>query len=200
MKQNTMYSFICYFWFLVPVLSLVILYQRMITVGMSACFTSIPEMTYNGFQLLVHNNLVNHSNQIVIDMSLELILLRMMIAMQILFDVILILLSLWEWRKSTKKVFLWIRGFVSVGYVLTAFAIYRFVLICVGNHRTDHDLYRTYVVYHQYEIEVNILFSISVMILFIVSLLIHIHRGWNVRLRPVFHQLSRLPPDRSSKL
>lgn len=172
MKQNTIYRFICNIWFLVPVVSLVILYQRMITIGMSACFTSIPEMTYNGFQLLIHNNLVNYSNNIVIDMSVALILLRMMIAVQLIFDVILILLSLWEWRKNTKKIFLWIRGIVSAGYVLTSFAIYRFVLVCVGNQRTEHDLYRTYVVYHQYELEVNILFSILVILLFIASLLV----------------------------
>ena len=71
--------------------------------------------------------------------------------------------------EKKQKNFLWIRGIVSIGYVVTAIAIYRFVQICVDNQSIQYDLYRSYVHYQQLEIEVNILFSIGVVILFIVT-------------------------------
>ena len=102
MKQNKIYKLICYIWFLVPVLSLIVLSMPMVTSGISSCVAPIPEVTYNGFQVLIHGNLVNYKKDVVIGMSIELLFLKIMIAMQIIFDVIIILILLWEWRKNKK--------------------------------------------------------------------------------------------------
>lgn len=189
MKHNRINRFMCSLWFFVPVLSLIRLSKRMMCIilyGIPDCITwdGMPDggsriKTYNGLQLLLHSNLVNANNVNVTDMSNpEFVILKIMIALQLIFDAILVSICLREWReKQTSKVFIRFKAVLTMGYVLTAFAIYRMVLIC-GNHlriKVDGSIvvvHSSYADYYYDELEKNILFSIGVAILFIVTLLI----------------------------
>lgn len=154
MKQNKIYKLICYIWFLVPVLSLVRLSQPMITISMYAGIAAVPEVTYNGFQLLIHGNLVNYYNNIVIDIrNFGLILLKTMIVLQLIFDVIVVFICLWEWKiKQASKIFVWFRGMLSIGYVLTAFAVYQFVPICCNHRKVVYCPFQSHADYDQFEL------------------------------------------------
>lgn len=173
MKQNKIDRFVCSIWFFVPILSLIRLSQPMMEIDMGAGIASIaamPVKVYNGFQLLFCRYLINGYNSIVTDMSNPgFDILKMMIVLQLVCDVILISICLREWReKQTNRIFLRLRGILSIGYVLTAFAIYRFVPVC-GNY-LKKDWLGSYIFYnYQYELEKNILFSIGVVVLFMVT-------------------------------
>jgi hypothetical protein len=180
MKQNKVQKLISCIWFLVPVLSLVRLSQPMLEIRMGmgiSTVAALPTRTYNGFQLLLHASLVNTYNDIVADIrNPGLILLKIMIMLQLIFDVIVVFLCLWEWRKKqTGKMLLWLRGILSIGYVMTAFVIYRFISVCSDYLRINHyplhsSISRTsYIFPDEYELEVNILFSTGVLALFIVT-------------------------------
>lgn len=171
MKQNKTSRFMCYIWILVPVLSLIRLSQPMLEIDMGRSMVTcvaMPVKTYNGLQLLLCRYLVNGYNSIVADMSNPgFDILKIMIALQLICDVILISICLREWReKQTSRMFLRLRGMLSMGYVLTAFAIYRFVPVC-GNYLKED--YISYAHYYQNELEKNILFSIGVVVLFVVT-------------------------------
>lgn len=169
-------KFICYIWLFVPILSLARLSVPIIKVGTSACFTSIPEVPYNGFQLLVYNNLVNQAGEVVIGKSFELTFLKILIAAQMIFDITLIFSWLLEWRMKSKKrkIFLLIRGIISAGYVLTALGIYRYVQICIENQKNS---FQSYANSQQVELEKNIIFSVGVVIFYIVTLVAFAKKG-----------------------
>lgn len=180
----------CCIWLLVPVLSLVRLSQPILEIRMGAGISTVaalPTRSYNGFQLLFHGSLVNACNDIVVDIrNPGLILLKIMLMMQLFFDVIVVFICLREWRKKqTSKIFLWLRGILSIGYMMTAFAIYQFISVCNDHLRVNHyplqsPLSRTsYVFPDEYELEVNILFSVGVLILFIVTWLFFKKKGKN---------------------
>lgn len=178
MIQNKTSRFMCSIWLFVPVLSLVRLNQPMLMIDMGQGMTcrAAPIEIYNGLQLLLHSKLVNGYNFSVTDMSNPgFVILKMMIALQVIFDVILVSICLREWReKQTSKMYLRLRGMLSMGYVLTAFAIDRMVLIC-GNHlriRVDGsivEIHSSHARYFENELERNILFSIGVVVLFMVT-------------------------------
>lgn len=190
MKENKVHKLMCCIWFLVPVLSLVRLSQPILEIRMGAGISTVaalPTRSYNGFQLLFHGSLVSACNDIVADIrNPGLILLKIMLMMQLFFDVIVVFICLWEWRKKqTSKIFLGLRGILSIGYMMTAFAIYQFISVCNDHLRVNHyplqsSLSRTsYVFPDEYELEVNILFSVGVLILFIVTWLFFKKKGKN---------------------
>lgn len=177
MKQNKIYKLICYLWILVPVLSLIRLSQPMLEIGMGEgvdTVAAMPGRTYNGFQLLIHVTLVNAYNATVADMrNFGFLILKIMIVLQLISDVIIVFICLREWReKQSTKDCLILRGMLSIGYVLTALTIYRFVSVC-GNHLQVESFHsmkgRSYANYYYEELEKNILFSIGVVILFIIT-------------------------------
>ena len=157
MKQNKIDRFVCSIWFFVPVLSLLRLSQPIIQINMRQLILScmpLPVKAYNGFQLLLCRYLINGHNSIVTDMSNPgFDMLKIMIALQLICDVILISTCLREWRtKQTSRIFLRLRGMLTIGYVLTAFAIYCFVPVC-GNYLKKDGL-GSYIFYnYQYRID-----------------------------------------------
>ena len=168
MKQNRTSRFVCYIWLLVPVLSLLRLSQPVLEIDMGRSMitcAAMPVKVYNGFQLLICRYLRNGYNSIVTDMSNPgFDILKIMIAMQILFDVILISICLREWReKQTSKRFLRLRGMLSIGYVLTAFLFYQFIPVCDNHLKVG--MFESYIDYvpHEY------FFSFAVVVLFIVT-------------------------------
>lgn len=98
-----------------------------------------------------------------------------MIVLQLVSDVIIVVLCLREWReKQTSKGFLRLRGILSTGYVLTSFAIYQFVSVCGDHLKVDHyplgsEARSSYADYFYDELEDNIMFSVGVVILFIIT-------------------------------
>lgn len=181
MIQNKTNRFMCSIWLLVPVISLLRLNQRMIDIYIdidagTACFAMPPVTTYNGLQLLLHGNLVNGYNFVVVNMSNPgFVILKMMIAMQLVCDVILVSICLREWReKQSSMVFMRLRGVLSMGYLLTAFAMYRLIPLCCKNLRVGrYTGLSSYAHYYQYELEKNVLLSIGVVVLFIVTWLFY---------------------------
>ncbi len=179
MKGNKIYKLLCSLWIIVPVLSLVRLSRPIMQISMGAGIdtaVAMPVKTYNGFQLLIYRNLVNANNNIVTDMSNPgLNMLKIMIVLQLVCDVILVSICLWEWReKQTSEVFLKFRGMISIGYVLAAFAIYQFTPICgnhlkVGQYPSGSEARSSYAHYFNNELEKNILFSIAVVVLFLMT-------------------------------
>ncbi len=177
MKQNKIYRLICSLWMIVPVLSLVRLSQPMIEIDMGngmATMAAMPVKIYNGFQLLIHGRLVNGYNAMVADMrNFGFVVLKIMIALQLISDAIIVVFCLREWKeKQTSKGFLRLRGILSTGYVLTSFAIYQFVSVCGEHLQVDHyhSISQTsYACYFYDELADNILFSVGVVILFIVT-------------------------------
>lgn len=183
MEKNRFYKFIydsvCRFiWIFVPVLSFRVLSEPILTVRMGrgiATAAAMPEKEYNGFQLLIHGNLVNGYNHTVMGMSFVFLLLKIMIAVQIIFDVILVGISIWEWTKElteeTTKLFLRVRGGISIGYVLTAFSLCKLLPLLADDRNLLTNEYGTYAWFSQYSLEGYFLFSIGVVILFILTLL-----------------------------
>ncbi|MDE6853111.1 MAG: hypothetical protein K2J67_11625 [Lachnospiraceae bacterium] len=174
MKGNKIYKLLCSLWIIVPVLSLVRLIQPIITVQIddTVVFSVVaePVKSYNGFQLLIHHNLVNAYNDIVIDSKNPgLLILQIMIVLQLVCDAAIVCICLREWKeKQSPKIYLRIRGILSIGYVLTAVAIYRLSLVCVS-HPKASVVVASYAEYHQEELEKNVLFSIAVVMLFLVT-------------------------------
>lgn len=177
MNQNKLYKLICSLWIIVPVLSLVRLSRPTMQICMGAGIdtaVAMPVKMYNGLQLLFHGTLVNGYNAVVIDIrNIGFVVLKIIIALQVIFDLVILFLCIQEWRKKQRtKIFLRIRGMISVGYVLTAVAIYKFIPIC-GNHlqvEHYHSISRTsYAYYFHNELEKNIYLSIAVVVLFLVT-------------------------------
>lgn len=174
MKGNKIYKLLCSLWIIVPILSLIRLSQSLITVEIDSTvvFSVVaePVKSYNGFQLLVHRSLVNAYNDIVIDMSNPgLLMLKIMIVLQLICDAAIVCICLREWKeKQSSKIYLRIRGILSIGYVLTSVALYRFSLICIS-HPKSSVVVASYAKYHQDELEKNIYLSIAVVVLFLVT-------------------------------
>lgn len=179
MKQNKIDRFVCYIWLLVPALFLLRLNQKMIYISIytteDAGYVMPPVTTYNGLQLLLHGNLVNGYSFRVVDMSNPgFVILKIMIALQLVCDVILVSICLGEWREKQSNMFyMRLRGVLSMGYVLTAFAMYRLIPLCCKHLRVGrYTGLSSYAHYDQCGLERNILLSIGVVILFIVTLLL----------------------------
>lgn len=192
MKQNKIDRFLCFLWFLVPVFSLLRLRRPIMEINMepgSTC-VAMPVKSYNGLQLLIRRYLVNGYNTIVTDMGNPgFNILKMMIVLQLICDVILVSTCLREWRgEQSSKAFLRLRGVLSMGYVLTAFAIYHFVSVC-GDHlqlNRYHSFSGTPNARYCYdELEKNILFSIGVVVLWIIS-------GLFIKTRSAYRTISYL--------
>lgn len=168
MKRNRSYSFIRCIWFVVPIISFVILNNHpLIVIGNAYLF--VPQSKeYTGLQILFSGAFLDYYKNTAIAMNLELVVLKIMIAIQLLSNVILIFLPFWEYKRQ-KKFYLWIRGIISVGYVGTSFAIYCLVKLCVNHHKAAYSMW---VIYYEYYLEINILFSISIMVLYIITLFI----------------------------
>ena len=177
MKQNKIYRLICSLWMIVPVLSLVRLSQPMIQISMGMGIdttVAMPVKIYNGIKILIHGSLVNGYNVVVANLSnFGFVILKIMIGLQLIADVILIFLCLREWReKQTSKDFLRIRGILAIGYALTSFVIYHFVSVCGEHLQVDHyhSISQTSFAHYFYdELADNILFSVGVLILFIIT-------------------------------
>lgn len=186
MKQNKIYKLICYLWILVPVLSLVSLSRPMLEIDMGkgvATAAALPGRTYNGFQLLIHVTLVNGYNATVADMrNFGFVVLKIMIALQLMFDVTIVFLCLREWRKKQSTMdFLRLRGMLSIGYVLTAVTIYRIAAEWSDHLEIKHDLFnsfltrtsltRTSYVFGEWGVYMTLKFSITIAILYVMTLL-----------------------------
>lgn len=125
-------------------------------------------------QLLLCSNLKNTYGDVVTDMSNPVfVLLKIMIALPLIYDVILVFICIWEWReKQSSKNLLKFRGILSMGYVLTAFATYRWILVYVNQlwesmvNGTQQSSYAGACI----EIlKINIIFYCAVVILFILT-------------------------------
>ncbi|MDE6566894.1 MAG: hypothetical protein K2K70_04060 [Lachnospiraceae bacterium] len=169
MNRNKIYKLLCYLWIVVPILSLIRLSQPLLTIRMSNGVEELPisVRTYNGFQLLVHGDLVNACNTIFIDSkNLGLLMVKVMITLQLVCDIVVVWICLWEWRKKQiPEIHIRIRGILSIGYVLTAIAFYRFLLLCLS-HPNASVAAISHAEYYQDELHKNILFSIAVVVLF----------------------------------
>ena len=138
----------------------------------------ITDVEYSGFQMLAYGSLANKYKDTVIDGgNLEFVMIKIMIALQLVFDVILVIIALWEWRKKQNpKCFLCLRGGLAAGYVLTAVTIYRVAAWWSENLEIEHDLFkdfltRTSYAFGEWGVYVTLKFSIAIAILFVVSLL-----------------------------
>ena len=178
-RTKSVYRFVCYFWFFVPVLSLVILTQPVMAIEVDAMGKPITEVLYNGFQLLHSGDLVNEYKDLVIDgKNPGYVVMRIMLALQLVFDVIIAFIGIWEWRKKCNpKIFVGIKGILTMGYVLTAYTIYQFVEKWSDHIEIAHESTRLFAPRISYislygGTELNVSFSMGVAILFIVTLLI----------------------------
>ena len=169
-KRISAYRFICYVWFLVPVVSLFILMQPMIAVGDNVGITT--EQVYNGLQLLFCGKLQNLYKEPVIDCkNIGFVCIKIMIVLSLLFDAILVFLVFWEWRKKQNpKKLLCFRGILSVGYVLTALSICLSIKSWIDNPARNLFLVTNYVSSTWvWGIECIFYHSIGVVILFILT-------------------------------
>ena len=168
MKRNRSYSFIRCIWFVVPIISFGILNNYpLIIIGNGYMLRPVSKQ-YTGLQILFTGAFLDYYKNTAIAMNLELVALKIMIAIQLLSNVILIFLPFWEYKRQ-KKFYLWIRGIISAGYVGTSVAIYCLVRLCVIHHKAADSLF---VQYYQNYLESYILFSISIMVLYIITLFI----------------------------
>ncbi|MDE6568190.1 MAG: hypothetical protein K2K70_10725, partial [Lachnospiraceae bacterium] len=175
-RMEKAYRRMCYFWIIVPVLSLAILSRPMIVIQTDDIYP-ITDMNYNGFQVLAYGSLTNEYKDIVIDRgNLGFVMIKIMIALQLIFDVVLVIIALWEWRKKRNpKYFLCLRGGLTVGYVLTSVIIYRITEWWFDNLEIEHALgaflMRTSYAFGEWGVYMTLIFSIAIAILFVVSLL-----------------------------
>lgn len=180
MIQNKMGRFICSLWIFVPVFSWLRLYLPMLEIMTDDGFTCFAPLgkEYNGLQLLLCSNLKNAYGDVVTDMSNPVfVLLKILIALPLIYDVFLVSVCIREWKdKQSSNNLLKFRGILSIGYVLTAFATYRWILVYVNQlwesesmiNETQQSSYASACI----EIlEINILFYCAVVVLFIVSCL-----------------------------
>lgn len=169
-RKISAYRFICYVWFLVPVLSLFILMQQMIIVGDDVGIET--ERVYNGLQMLFCGKLRNLYKEPVIDcQNVGFVCIKIMLVLSLLFDAILVFLVFWEWRKKQNpKQFLYFRGILSVGYVLTALSICLLIKSWIDNPARNLLLETGYIssTWH-WGIECIFYHSIGVVVLFILT-------------------------------